>query len=126
MRGARAASASRCAARRASRTAAASRFLVHPLGLVGVDVRAVVAVAGNAVKFVAGLLDGIDVHHHRRKIAQVVEQLMTHLHGDGVAFSDRVPRSDGNAQVGVQAMTEPARAHVGHPFDALRTARRFA
>jgi len=93
---------------------------------VGVDIQAVVAVLGNAVEFVACLLDGINMHHHRREIAQMVEQLVTHLHRDGVAFRDRMPRSDSNAQVGVQAMTEPARAHVGHLFDSLRTARCLA
>src|SRR5882724_815375 len=71
---------------------------------VRMDVRAVVGVAGNTVKLVAGLFDGVDVHHHRRKIAQVMEQFMAHRHGDGVAFRDRVPREDGNAQVGMQTM----------------------
>ena len=50
------------------------------------DVRAVVTVASDAMELVAGLLRGIDVHHYRREIAQMVQRLVAHVHGDRVAF----------------------------------------
>jgi len=78
----------------------------------------VMGVYTDPVVSLSALAIGIDVDRHAAEMRQVVEQLVTYLPRDLVPFRDREAARHGDAELGVQAVTDPAGAHVRDPFDA--------
>ena len=84
---------------------------------MGMRGQPVVSVLFDAVMRLARLVRGIDVDDDERQIIQTMQEPMADLGGDRVRLCDRQPRIDGDVELGVQAMAEPARPHLGHPRD---------
>src|SRR5262245_39294574 len=79
--------------------------------------QAVVDVLGDAMVGFARLVRRVDVNDDERQVVQMMQQLVAHLGGDLVGLRDGQPRLDGDVELGVQAMPEPARPHLRHLFD---------
>lgn len=78
----------------------------------------VVSVRSEAMVPLARLDVGIDVHHDRAHVREVVQELMPDLLGHIVARFDGQASRHGHAEVDVEAMADPAGAHVGQLLDA--------
>ena len=77
------------------------------------------AVRGNAVKFFSGFFNRIDVYRYRRKIGEMMHELMTHFFCDFVGVGNREVRKDRDIQFGMQTMTKPARSNLSHFFNSI-------
>ena len=80
--------------------------------------KAIVRVLADPVMVFPALPDRIDVYRDAAEVGHVMEQLVAHLSGDLMPLCDRQTPRHRDAQLGVQAMADPPRAHVGHLLDA--------
>ena len=72
----------------------------------------VVGMLSNTMVRLAGLIRRIDVDDDERQIIQMVKELVADLGRDRVRLCDRQLGIDRDIQLGMQAVPEPARAHL--------------
>ena len=83
-----------------------------------VDGQAVMLVFLDSVMVFPALPHGIDVDRDTPQMRHVVEQLVADLSGKIMAFGNGQTPRHRDAEIRVQAVADPPRAHVGHLGDA--------
>lgn len=71
------------------------------------------------VMLFAGRMRRIDVNRNVGEVTQMMEELMSHFHGDVVPFPNLQVRGDGYVYFGVKAMAQPSQTHFGDFTDSL-------
>src|SRR5262249_2993653 len=77
------------------------------------------------MKIFTTLSKWIDVHGHTAQMGQVVKKLMAYLLGDRVPLGHGKLWRYADAHVGMQAMANPSRPHVGDLIDRGDMCRRM-
>jgi hypothetical protein len=80
--------------------------------------RVLIRVGGRLMEGLTRGRDGIHVDDRLGEMRHVMQEPMTHLGGDRVAFLHREIGVDGHVHFGMQPMPDPTRPHLGHLLDA--------
>ena len=71
----------------------------------------------NTMIFLAGGVQRVHVDERISEMRQVMQELMPHFRGNGMALGDRQMGTDGNIQFRMQPMPHPPDAHLGDLLD---------
>jgi hypothetical protein len=77
-----------------------------------------VHVRADAMVMISALTVGIDVHRHAAQMRQVMQELVAYRLRDLVTFMHLERAQDRDAEIGMEAMSDPPRSHVRDFGDA--------
>jgi hypothetical protein len=80
--------------------------------------QAIVQVRADAMVLVPALTVGIDVYRHAAQMRQVMQKLVAHGLRDLVTFTHRERAQNRDAEIGMEAMSDPPSSHVRDLGDA--------